>query len=103
MHYQELHQRYGERIAKRVEAHLTASEFETTALDDLVDYLETRADAARSKYQSQLIDPSMRNELASKKTIDLLHSRWRNEEEISYLVALADDINNNPKIRIAVG
>jgi hypothetical protein len=89
MHYEELHQRYGSHIAKRVEQELTASEFEKAKLDDLLNFLETRAETAHLEYQRRL------DKLIGVKPgadVDIIYNRWREAEELAYLISVADDI-----------
>ena len=105
MDYQELHQRYGSHIAKRVQAELDSAEFNSVKLKELVPYLEFPAEAAEKEYQLRLYDPFKKNEdeTEGEDKIDLLHHRWRDAEEIAYLVSVAEEVGLNVFKRRLVG
>lgn len=97
MEYQQLHQRYGSHIARRVQAELNHDEFALAPLDDLVAYLETRADKAQKDYLVRLDDPlgKLARENADRAATDELHRRWRDAEELAYLVSVTAAIGLN--------
>jgi len=105
MQYQELHQRYGTYIAKRVQTGLHASEFNQVEIEELTSYLELRAAAAHKEYHLRLDDPFSKNQLGtgSSGVIDLLHRRWREAEELAYLLMIAEDVGTHARLNLAVG
>ena len=105
MHYQELHQRYGSHIAKRIQTELNFSEFNQVEVDELATYLEIRAEAAHKEYHVHLDNPFSKRELTSGHTniIDLLHRRWRDAEEIAYLLTVAEDVSTNTRLELLAG
>jgi hypothetical protein len=90
MQYDELHQRYGGHIAKRVEQELLPSEFQKVTLQNLMTFLETRAEAAHLEYQKRL------DQLMGQKPgadIDVIYQSWREAEDLAYLISVAEDIS----------
>ena len=73
-------------IAQRLRSELTDFEFEAVDLNDLLSCLKQRAKDARELYRSQLNNP---NELPSCGAGDACR-RWRDAEDLVYMVALAD-------------
>lgn len=103
MHYQELHQRYGSHVAKKVQAGMNASEFNQIALQDLLSYLELRAEAAHREYRAHVNNPFSDEKSGPGRAvvIDLLNRRWKSAEEISTLVATAEDVSAHLHIDMA--
>jgi hypothetical protein len=94
--YEELHRRYGTHVSQRLRRELSASEFSEVLLDNLTAWLAARAEAAHEAYRTLLNNP-----LASSED-DSLHTgaacrRWREAEDLSYLVAIADDVGANAR------
>ena len=94
MTYEELHQRFGTRLAQRVAVDLSPSELEKISLDDLTIYLERRAERAQKEYQDWLDYSLHYGETAKDRMpdINVLHDRWRAAEDLAYLVAIAEDV-----------
>ncbi len=93
MNYEELHQRYGAHVSQRLRRELTPREFKSVELSDLPNWLEARAECAHEAYRQLLNNP-----LAA--TDELAHTgdackRWRDAEDLAYLVAIADDTNQS--------
>lgn len=105
MLYQELHHRYGTHIAKRVQVELSTSEFTQVATDELPAYLEMRAEAAHKEYQARLDNPFINEELGAARGayIGVLYHRWREAEDLAYLVTIAEDVNFNTRRVMAIG
>ncbi len=103
MQYQDLHQLYGTYIAKRVQHELHASEFNQVDIDGLTQYLELRAEAAHKEYHLRLDDPFNKEQLggtSSSKVVDMLHRRWREAEELAYLIMVAEDVGANARMSL---
>jgi hypothetical protein len=99
MHYQELHQRYGSSIANRVKTELHNSEFLQINLEELLPYLELRAEAAHKEYQIQLADRYSDGKISKHASlVDALHRRWKEAEELAYLLLVAEDVNTNARL-----
>lgn len=94
MVFDELHSRYGTHVAKRVQQELSASEFEQLELEELPLYLETRAEFAHKEYQSRLENPFINEELGHARGdyVDVLYKRWKEAEELAYLVSITEDV-----------
>lgn len=93
MIYQELHQRYGNHIAKRIQVELSVSEFKQVMVEELSKYLEMRAEAAHKEYQILLDNPFINDKVRIKHEANAkaLYNQWRNAEDLAYLIAVADD------------
>ncbi|MDR3450677.1 MAG: hypothetical protein P4M15_13205 [Alphaproteobacteria bacterium] len=91
MKYEELHTRYGAHVSQRVKKELSSAEFAKLSIDELAVWLETRAENAHLDYSRLLNNP-----LASSETdiarAGLACRRWREAEDLAYLVAVAGDI-----------
>ncbi|MDP9126834.1 MAG: hypothetical protein M3N08_01050 [Pseudomonadota bacterium] len=96
MQYQELNQRYGSHIAKRVQAELDFTEFRHIDLMELPAFLENRAVTAHKEYQANIDNPfSEKHEEKRAALNDRLLNRWRNAEYVSALVAMAEDVSEH--------
>lgn len=100
MLYEDLHQRFGSHIAKRVQVELSASEFKQVDVEGLVLYLETRAEIAHKEYQSRVDNPFSR---AKDGNMDALYQRWRDAEDLAYLVMVAEDVGTATRLVMANG
>ncbi len=89
MTYDELHNRYGARVAQRLRDELSDSEFKQISLDQLQDWLENRAEKAHGDYRRLLNNPLSSNSDADR-TGECCR-RWREAEDLAYLVAIGDD------------
>ena len=90
MLYEELKQRYGNHIAKRVQRELDNREFRSVAVDSLPTYLETRAENVARDYKTIMENPLERGNVRS----EVLQKRWREAEDLSYLVYIAEDVSS---------
>jgi len=102
MLYDELHRRFGSHIARRVQVELSASEFECVICDQLTLFLDDRAEAAHRDYQALLNNPFARDEMgpAHEQKVNNLHRRWREAEDLAYLVSVAEDVSQTTTRRI---
>ena len=94
MHYQELHSRYGTHVSQRLCRELTPSEFEQIAVDALPNWLETRAESAHENYRRLLNNPMASADFAAARTGEACR-RWREAEDLAYLVVIAEDVSLN--------
>jgi hypothetical protein len=96
MNYEKLHNRYGAHVASRVHAALTGPEFEKVSLDELPEWLDSRAELAHKHYQICLANPFTTDETGADRgqQIDALYKRWQDADELSYLVAIAEDVTH---------
>lgn len=94
MQYEELHSRFGPHTANKVVAELTPSEFGSIPIDNLAHYLELRAERAHNEYlfwiSQGLFIHAASSALAP--DINMLHKFWSDAEDLSYLVAVAEDV-----------
>jgi tryptophan synthase alpha subunit len=97
MLYEDLRQRYGNHVAKRVQSELTRNEFHSVLLDDLPIYLAARAEKAAQKYRVAMENPidrgSARGEVAQK--------LWREAEDLAYLLSVAEEISATVRASVA--
>ncbi|MFY9288151.1 MAG: hypothetical protein WAO98_06580 [Alphaproteobacteria bacterium] len=100
MLYDELHQCYGSRIAKRVQSALSAEEFSQIDVADLPEYLTARAEAAHRQYQTSLENPFVNDEKKSSNNTDALCRAWREAEDLSYLINVAGEVNANVQLKL---
>ncbi|MDX2027034.1 MAG: hypothetical protein SFW62_00165 [Alphaproteobacteria bacterium] len=102
MRYEQLHERYGTHIAKRVQVELSASEFRQLTPEALVQYLETRAETAHREYKTRLDNPFVNEELGSARAgyVDLLYNRWREAEDLCYVVTVADGVSSHARATV---
>ena len=99
MLYEDIHLRYGNHIAKRVRTELSPEEFSQIAIEELLPYLESRAEVAHKEYQSRLDNPFINEELGDsrKDYMDVLYRRWCDAEDLAYLVTVAEDVSLNAR------
>ncbi|MER2520668.1 MAG: hypothetical protein ABTQ34_08275 [Bdellovibrionales bacterium] len=97
MVFDELVRRYGEHVAKRVQQELGSSEFSHLRLEELSPYLVLRAEEAHREYQRRLDRATMNLGACTMRdeTTEVLYDRWRTAEELSYLLAIAEDANHS--------
>ena len=102
MLYEELHQRYGNHIAKRVQQELSDSEFKQITLPELLSFLELRAEVAHTEYQTRLDNPFINEELGDSRSdyMDVLYRRWCEAEDLAYLVTIAEDVSVNARTNV---
>jgi hypothetical protein len=93
--YEELHSRYGTHVAQRLKRELSDSEFSHIGIDQLQDWLEARAETAHNDYRRLLNNPLSGGNDADR-TGDCCR-RWREAEDLAYLVAIADDVDVSAK------
>ncbi len=100
MYYEELNQHYGSNIALRIRHELSASEFDMLTIEDLPAYLSMFAELAEKEYQSRIDNPFINEELGAARDtyVEVLHMRWREAEELAFLV-LAHDEDSHLKRR----
>lgn len=93
MTFEELCNRYGSHVARRVQQELDSSELDRLESMDLLTWLETRAETAHKEYQTRLENPFVNEELGPVRAeyIDVLYRRWQSAEELAYLVTIAED------------
>ncbi len=105
MLYEELHQRYGTHVAKRVQVELSVSEFKQVDIEELSAYLDTRAEAAHKEYQIHHDNPFAKVERGTGHTerVDTLYRNWREAEDLAYLISIADDVGATTRRAIAGG
>lgn len=103
MRYDQLHLRFGSHIAKRVQVELSASEFSQVVCEQLTMFLDHRAEAAHREYQALLNNPFARDEMgaAHEQRVNELHRRWREAEDLAYLVSVAEDVSQTTQRRMA--
>jgi hypothetical protein len=96
MIFEELHNRYGTHVARRVQQELTPVEFVEIALEGLPTWLEIRAETAHKEYQVRLDNPFINEELGRARDdyVDVLYRRWREAEELAYIVTVAEDVSH---------
>ena len=85
-----IHQRYGGHIAKRIELELPASELAKVKIEQLLNFLEDRAEAAHSAYQTRL-DQQMGT--TPDAAVDRLCQVWHDAEDLAYLISVAEDVS----------
>jgi hypothetical protein len=95
--YEELHRRYGPHVSQRIKRELTTAEFNHVKLDDLPEWLEERAEAAHAEYHSLLNNPLVSSAEGAISTGEACR-RWRAAEDLSYLIAVADDVGANARV-----
>lgn len=94
--YEDLHHRYGTHVSQRVKRELTPSEFNAIAIDQLQDWLEARAETAHDEYRRLLNDPLSSSEKEHGGAGEACR-RWREAEDLAYLVAIANDVGANAR------
>ena len=97
MLYDDVRQSYGDHIAKRVQRELSAGEFHEAAADTLTQFLEARAEDAHQTYKARLTHNlsslGIKGEITP--SIETLHRRWREAEDLAYIVSVAEDVSQN--------
>jgi len=96
MKYEELHHRYGTHVAQRIRRELSPSELSSLEIDSLPEWLENRADAAHEEYLRLLSNPLAAPEKEASATGEACR-RWREAEDLSYLIAIAEDVGANAR------
>jgi hypothetical protein len=95
---EELRSRYGAHVLQRVRRELTSSEFNAVAIDALSAWLEARAESAHERYVRLLNDPLSASETGIPDT-GAACTRWREAEDLAYLVAVAEDVGTRVSAR----
>jgi hypothetical protein len=94
--YEEIHRRYGTHVSQRVCRELTPSEFNQIEIDSLPAWLEARAESAHEEYRRLQNNPLAESEVDVARTGDACR-RWREAEDLAYLVAIAEDVGMNAR------
>jgi hypothetical protein len=95
MIFEDLHNRYGAHVARRIQQELTPAEFKEVALENLPSWLAARAETAHKDYQTRLDNPFVNEELGAARNdyVNVLYRRWQDAEELAYLIAVAEDVS----------
>lgn len=89
---EELNCRYGAHVSQRIGRELSASEFASVDIDDLPEWLDDRARTAHKVYLRLLGNPMLAStEKSANDTRDACR-RWREAEDLAYLVSVAEDV-----------
>ena len=99
MLYNELEQRYGAHIAKRVQIGLNRSEFTSASLERLLPILEARAEKAAQDYKKLMDNPLERGNVRS----EVLQKWWHDAEDLLYLLTVAEDVSTTVRTTLANG
>jgi len=99
MLYEELHRRYGNHVAKRIQRGLNHIEFNSVTLDVLPTYLEKRAEKAAKEYKTLMDNPLDRGNVRC----EILQTSWREAEDLAYLLAIAEDVSMTVRTAMVVG
>lgn len=99
MLFDELQQRYGSHIAKRVKHGLAPTEFNSVNLEKLPAYLETRAEKAARDYKALMENPLERGNVRS----EVLQKLWREAEDLAYILSIAEDVTTTVRASLANG
>ncbi len=102
MKAQDLYDRYGLLVSQRVAHELTPSEFDQVTVDVLPSWLENRAEAAHDTYRALLTNPPSCAQTDPSRRVGEACRRWREAEDLAYLVVIADDVSANVKAQRAV-
>ena len=97
MLYEDLQQRYGNHIAKRVRLALGSKEFNNADVGTLLNYLETRAEKVAQDYRTLMSNPLERGNMRS----ETLQKQWRDAEDLAYLLSVAEDVST--AVRASIG
>ena len=98
MVYEELQRRYGNYVAQRLRQELDASEFNQIEFAKLNNYLDDRADNAHRLYKQTIDNPLAVTTTVSptgNKKAELLYNQWRDAEDLSYLITIAENVYNH--------
>jgi hypothetical protein len=93
MLYEELQRRYGTHVSQRIKRELTLAEFNQVLVENLVGWLETRAEAAQVEYSTMLNNPLSYAQDGQFRA-GVACRRWRDAEDLAYLVAIAEDVGD---------
>ena len=96
MQYEELHSRYGTHVSQRVRRELTPAEFTRAQIDNLPEWLATRAETAHAEYRRLQNNPLVSSHADTTRTAEACR-RWREAEDLAYLVAIAEDVTLNAR------
>jgi hypothetical protein len=96
MQYEELQQRYGNHVAKRIQTGLMRNEFATVPIEELCIYLERRAEKAALDYRQIMSNPLDRGSLRS----EVRQKVWRDAEDLSYLLSIAEDVSSTVRASV---
>jgi hypothetical protein len=99
MVFEELQQRYGSHIARRVQHDLGRAEFNLVDLDQLPVYLEARAEKAARDYRMVMENPLERGNVRC----EVLQKLWREAEDIAYLLSIAEDVSTAVRATLVNG
>lgn len=97
MLYEELQQRYGKHVAKRIQRELDHREFSQLNVDSLRGYLESRAENVARDYKSIMENPLERGNVRS----EVLQMKWREAEELAYILCIAEDVSATVRASMA--
>ena len=102
MLYEDIHRRYGNHIARRVQQELSEIEFSEVGVNELAAYLEARAEAAHKEYQMRVDNPFINEELGARRNdyMDVLYRRWRDAEDLAYLLTITEDVGMNAQAEV---
>jgi len=96
MLYEDLHRRFGSHVSQRVKRELSEAEFNQITVEKLSDFLMSRAEASHRDYQNLLNNPLVASMVDERRTKQASR-RWREAEDLAYLVAVAEDVNANAR------
>jgi hypothetical protein len=99
MLFDDLQQRYGSHIAKRVKHGLAPAEFNVVDLERLPTYLETRAEKAARDYKTLMENPLERGNVRS----EVLQKLWREAEDLAYILSIAEDVTTTVRASLVNG
>lgn len=100
MTYEELYHRFGTHVSQRIRRELSPSEFSALSIDNLTSWLEERAEAAHELYVRMLSHPVIADAMRTIPNTRTACQRWREAEDLAYLVAVADDVSAHVRVRI---
>jgi DNA repair exonuclease SbcCD ATPase subunit len=99
MIYEELQQRYGAHVAKRIQRELNQSEFSSVHLENLKNHLEQRVERTEKNYKSLMSNPLENGNVRS----EILQKQWHEAENLAYLLSIAEDVSSTVRAAIASG
>ena len=97
MLYEDMQQRYGNHVAKRIQRELNGAEFQVIKIDELHHFLETRAEKLAQEYQCLMADPLARGNMRS----ETLQTKWQQAEDLAYLLSVAEDVASTVKANLS--
>ncbi len=83
-------------VAQRIRRELTPLELNSIDIDSLPEWLEARAESIHEEYARLLSNPLAVPEKVPSETGRACR-RWREAEDLAYLVAVADDVGLNAR------